>query len=228
MILIFDLDDTLYDEMSFVTSGLHAVAKHGETAFGLNAEQSYLDLIKILNEQGRGRVFNLWLDSHGIMSKGRVSECIKIYRHHKPKLTLFPQAQALLSKYHGVTPLYLVTDGHKVVQHNKVKALGLESKFKRIFITHRFGIKNAKPSTYCFELIRRSEGCDWSDMIYVGDNPSKDFVNLNKVGMLTVRVLTGGHRHVEAKHGYDAKIVIKDLHEFNKQIFTSILGAGNE
>ena len=50
-------------------------------------------------------------------------------------------------------------------------------------------------------------------MVYVGDNPAKDFVNLNKLNIPTVRVLTGVHKHVAAKPGFDAKYTISRLDE---------------
>jgi len=211
MILIFDLDDTLYDESSFVTSGLGAVARHGEDAYGWNAERSLDFMLEVLEREGRGRVFDRWLASHEQLSKARVTECVNIYRHHRPSLELFPAARLVLDRYCGQVPLYLVTDGHKIVQKNKVDALGLSPAFRRVLITHRFGIRHAKPSTHCFELIRQAEGCRWADMVYVGDNPSKDFVNLKPLGALTVRVQTGGHRNVVALPGYDAQVSIPDL-----------------
>lgn len=211
MILIFDLDDTLYDESSFVTSGLDAVARHGEDAYGWNAGRSLDFMLDVLEREGRGRVFDRWLESHEQWSKTRVAECVNIYRHHRPNLELFPAARLVLDRYRGQVPLYLVTDGHKIVQKNKVDALGLSPEFRRVLITHRFGIRHAKPSIHCFELIRQAEGCRWADMVYVGDNPSKDFVNLKPLGALTVRVQTGGHRNVVARPGYDAQISIPDL-----------------
>lgn len=211
MILIFDLDDTLYDETSFVISGLGAVARHGENVFGWDAQRSLEFMREVLEREGRGRVFDRWLELQGQLSKARVAECVKIYRHHRPSLELFPAARALLDRFRGRVPIYLVTDGHKIVQKNKIEALDLAPEFRRIFITHRFGIHHAKPSIHCFELIRQAQGCSWSDMVYVGDNPSKDFVSLNPLGALTVRVQTGGHRNVVALPGYDAQISIPDL-----------------
>ena len=76
-----------------------------------------------------------------------------------------------------------------------------------------FGVKHAKPSTYCFEKIRQAEQCQWYEMVYIGDNPAKDFVNLNKLGMPTVRVLTGVHKNALAKPGFDAKFTIQNLNE---------------
>lgn len=211
MVLIFDLDDTLYDEMTYVVSGLCAVAKFGETFFGWESGQSLAFMQAHLLQHGRGKVFDEWLRAHGRHSTKRVAECVNIYRHHKPHISLFPFTSRVLEQYQGIEPMYLVTDGHKIVQQNKIEALKLEPIFKKTFITHRFGIRHAKPSLHCFEIIRRTERCEWSDMVYVGDNPTKDFVNLNRVGAMTVRVRTGSHATVMALPGYEARAKISDL-----------------
>ena len=211
MILIFDLDDTLYDERSFVLGGLRAVAQYGETEFGWDADRSLAFMTERLDRQGRGRIFDDWLAARGKYTRGRVRDCVRIYRYHRPALSLFPAARTVLDRYRPVHPLYLVTDGHKVVQKNKVDALDLWGEFRRVMITHRFGRRNAKPSIHCFQRIREIEACGWPDLIYVGDNPQKDFVNLNKKGAKTVRVLTGVHRGHQAGPGYDAQHTIADL-----------------
>lgn len=213
MILIFDLDDTLYPECSFVNGGLDAVARFGEAKWGLNAGESSAVLRDILSQDGRGKIFDRWLQENGCWSRGGVKACVKVYRYHAPRLELFPSAVRVIDRYAGKIPLYIVTDGHKIVQRNKVDALNLWDSFRRIFITHRFGITAAKPSTLCFERIKDAEKCDWSDMVYVGDNPSKDFVGLNALGTLTVRVLTGTHASTQAKPSYDAIYTIHDLDE---------------
>ena len=211
MILIFDLDDTLYDEMSFVRSGLRAVASFGETSFGWNSEHSFEFMENHLLHFGRGKVFDDWLQLHGAHSLTRISTCVRIYRHHRPNIALYPKASQVLTQFVQLFPLYLVTDGHKVVQQNKIEALKIMSLFKRTFVTHRFGIRNAKPSLHCFEKIRHAEQCDWSKIVYVGDNPEKDFVNLNRQGALTIRVSTGSYASVSARPGYDAQLTIPDL-----------------
>jgi len=211
MVLIFDLDDTLFDEMSYVKSGLRAVAAYGRVSFGWNEKVSYTFLDDYLAKHGRGQVFDEWLRAHDHYSVSRVKQCVHVYRHHTPNIGLSKVALQILSLYQRVYSLYLVTDGHKIVQQKKIAALGIEAMFKRCLITHRFGIRHAKPSLYCFEKIREVEKCSWSSMVYVGDNPAKDFVNLNAMGSLTVRVKTGAHAEVKAQLGYDAQHTIQDL-----------------
>lgn len=211
MILIFDLDDTLYDERQYVESGFRAVAEMGRQRWQLDATASFEYLCQLLDEYGRGKIFDKWLGANNLASKTNIKDCIRCYRLHKPTLTLPNKHRELLQSLTG--PLYLVTDGHKIVQQNKITALGLTPYFKRIFITHRFGIKHAKPSTYCFELIKKAERCSWKELVYIGDNPAKDFVNLNKKGAGTIRILTGCHKNMKAKTGFDAKIRLKTLPE---------------
>jgi putative hydrolase of the HAD superfamily len=211
MVLIFDLDDTLYDEMSFVRSGIKAVAKQGATLWGLNEVDSERQLNHILTRDGRGAIFDTWLDMAGVLTRGRVQNSVATYRQHTPSISLFKEAEAFLSNISPEVPLYLVTDGNKNVQHNKVSALGLWDRFRRVFLTHRFGLSAAKPSTHCFEIIKKTERCDWKDMVYVGDNPAKDFVGYRPLGLQTIRVLTGRYADTKAKRGYDAGVTISDI-----------------
>jgi putative hydrolase of the HAD superfamily len=211
MVLIFDLDDTLYAEITYVHSGLRAVAEAMQQQHGWDAAASFALMKEVLRARGRGAVFDALLASHSACSRKAVRECVTVYRHHAPRIALAPEAAAFLRRWPGRP--YLVTDGHKVVQAKKVEALGLEAHFRRIYITHRYGVRHAKPSPYCFDLIRRAERCEWSDLVYVGDNPAKDFVALNALGGMTVRVLTGEHRVVAAKAGHDGHYRIDSLRE---------------
>ena len=211
MILVFDLDDTLYVEATYVESGFRAVAQALRRRYGWNATESLTLMHEALRTQGRGAVFDTLLAAHGVRTRTAVRECVALYRHHTPRIALAPEANAFLRDWPG--RLYLVTDGHKVVQAKKVEALGIQSRFERILITHRFGRHHAKPSPYCYDLIRRAERGEWSELVYVGDNPAKDFVSLNIRGSTTVRVLTGEHRDVVARPGYDARYRIDSLRE---------------
>ncbi|QHE83765.1 HAD family hydrolase [Hydrogenophaga sp. BPS33] len=199
MILIFDLDDTLYDELTYVRSGFRAVAEWGERALGLAVDASFAQLNEIHDRDGRGRIFDVWLNG-----RAPVREAVRAYRHHTPHIKLWDSARHVLSTFRD-RPLYIVTDGHKVVQDKKLTALQVRRHVRHAYITHRYGVAHAKPSTFCFELIARREGRPLSDLVYVGDNPAKDFVGLNAAGAHTIRVLTGQHRNVTARPGFDAQ-----------------------
>lgn len=211
MILIFDLDDTLYSEIEYVRSGFLAVANELNRLFKWPVTESFNFMLNTLESKGRGAVFNDLLYYKGKLSKKNIKHCVKIYRHHNPNIFLNTDVQSVLKFFPGNK--YLVTDGHKIVQGNKVKALAIASYFKHVYITHRYGIINSKPSVFCFDLIRKREKCEWSEMCYIGDNPNKDFVNLKPLGVHTIRIKTGIYDSVDIAKHLEADNVISNLTE---------------
>ncbi len=67
MILIFDLDDTLYPELEYVRSGFLAVANELNHLFKWPVTESFNFMLKTLDEKGRGAVFNDLLHYHQIL-----------------------------------------------------------------------------------------------------------------------------------------------------------------
>jgi putative hydrolase of the HAD superfamily len=55
-------------------------------------------------------------------------------------------------------------------------------------------------------------------MVYVGDDPAKDFVNLKPLGVHTIRVLTGSHKMLQVDERFDAEHTISSLAELKKKI----------
>ena len=216
MILIFDLDDTLYTEIDYVRSGFLAVSQYLQSYCDLDQNYCYMRMNQILLESGRGHVFDKLLSECGLDKKSLIRKCLSVYRCHDPKISLNDDAKKLLPILKG--PNFLVTDGNRLVQKKKIEALQVKNYFEKIYITHRYGLHRAKPSTYCFDLIRRSVDCNWRDMVYVGDNPSKDFVNIKTLGIKTIRVLTGEYATMKAKKSFDAEIHISRLSDLTKHL----------
>lgn len=211
MILIFDLDDTLYDEKKFVYSGFTEVANWISKMSNTSSIDIFDYMYNDLAVNGRGTVFNNALEKYFQKTVKNIRKCVSIYRLHKPNIKLDTDVVDLLLELRKNYKLYIVTDGNKIVQNNKIKSLDVEKYIEKAFITYRYGLKASKPSLKCFEIIKNLEKVDWLDLVYIGDNPNKDFVNLNKVNAITIRVLQGDYALVEAKEDYDAKFKIDKL-----------------
>ncbi len=220
LVLVFDLDDTLYDELTYVRSGFRAVAEFLRREYGLAVQDSYIDMVERL-QNGRGRIFDDLLIRFGLYSKRNVRSCLSIYRMHKPEIELFADAAECLQRFQHL-PIYIVTDGNKLVQKNKLIALGLYHRVKLCFITHRYGVKNAKPSPYCFWKICEREQVSAQEVIYVADNPRKDFVGIKPLGFHTVRIIRGQHKDVELEAEYEAECRIHSLAELSEDLLERI------
>lgn len=211
-IIVFDMDDTLYDEYDFVKSGFRAVSEFLEEEFHVKKNEVYDWMWNRLQQQGRGSIFDDVLREYGIYKKKLAQKCVSIYRLHKPNIQL-PQITINTLENLRNFPLYLVTDGHKLVQHNKVLALNLENFMEKCYITYRYGRKHSKPSPYCFQLIAKREKAEPENIVYIGDNPSKDFVGIKNLGFRTIRIMTGQHAHKQLTSEYEAEIQIQTISE---------------
>ena len=211
-VLVFDLDDTLYPELSYVHSGFRAVAAMLSPLLDVPAETLAAGMIAEEAVQGRGQVFDNVLKLHSRWSRALVAACLRTYRQHRPELILYPDAERCLTRF-ADWPLYIVTDGHKEVQARKVAALGLTGRVRHAYLTNRYGRHRAKPSPHVFQLICQREGVTPADVTYVGDNVKKDFVGIKPLGFKTVRILRGNYAHYKADAAHEANRSIHTLDE---------------
>ena len=81
MILIFDLDDTLYEEITYVKSGFLEVSKYANKKYGFNIDSSLNYMNNTLEMLGRGKVFDEFLDVRGspICNINNKNEACKFY-----------------------------------------------------------------------------------------------------------------------------------------------------
>lgn len=152
--VLFDLDDTLYDEQQFVMGGFHAAAKHLENKMKL----AYYT-------QGRGKVFDYAL-------KTPLWELIAAYRGHEPDIQLYPDVIPVLAELKEMKyRLGIITDGHYLIQMSKISALKLAEWMDVIVYTDR--IKAPKPAKDGFLLATNT--LKVKSAVYVGNDPLKDF-----------------------------------------------------
>lgn len=214
LVLVFDLDDTLYPELTFVYSGFRAVSRYLSPIIHLSEEKIFQGLKQELVIQ-RTMVFNRFLAKHGKETKKLVNSCLSIYRLHEPQIELSPEAIKCLALY-KTFPLYVVTDGNKIVQKRKFIALGLASMVRRCFCTYQYGLHRSKPSPYCFERICQLEKVQPEQVVYIADNPAKDFVGIKPLGFHTIRVLTGAHKEVKVDPSFEAEFQIANLSQLDR------------
>ncbi len=174
MVVVFDLDDTLFQEMDFVRSAYRAIAR----IFG----KEYLP--GMLHSGSPREAF----DSTGLP----IDVLLEIYRNHVPDVRLPWMSLYLLAslKNAGHT-LGLITDGREVTQRNKIAALGLDRYIAKdmIFISGVYG-EGKITGKAMREIMERNPG---ERYMYVGDNPEKDFVRANEYGWTTVGLIDSGN-----------------------------------
>lgn len=213
-VIVFDLDDTLFDEREFIMQGFLAVSNF--LADRIPQKKGFEELCELFYEK-RLLVFDRFLKNHGIYTKSLSYRCVQVYRRAPRKIFLYPEAERCLVRFKKF-PLYLVTDGNFLVQERKVTALKIAPFFRKVLYTSRYGLKHAKPSEYCFIKIAGLEQCEPKCVTYVGDNPAKDFVGIKPLGFRTIRTHTGQYGSLHPDQKYDAQIHIKNLDELTQEM----------
>jgi putative hydrolase of the HAD superfamily len=186
--VIFDLDDTLYPERDYVLSGFRVVSLWAEAHLRISAARGFAELQALFDQGVRGNTFDRWLASHNTQTNGVVQTLIEVYRNHEPTVTPFPEVPALLSLLKNTCLLGLLSDGYIEVQHRKLYALNLAHYFDAIVFSDEWGREAWKPSVKPFAEILARLRTEAGVSIYVGDNPTKDFLGARQSGMFTIWV----------------------------------------
>ena len=187
--LVLDLDDTLVLERDYVRSGFRAVGAWVKDRFGLSSFEHFA-----WNEFAQGRrseVFDRVMREAGIACERKViEEMVKVYRDHKPNLTLQKDAAVFLDRVRVHATLALISDGPVSSQRRKMDALRLWPRFELVVFTDIWGRTFWKPHTRAFEVVQAHYG--HTRYMYIGDNPHKDFDAPRKLGWSTTRIRRPG------------------------------------
>jgi len=198
---VFDLDDTLYLERDYVASGFRAVARAIAVAGTMPEDDVYTFLRSGFEAGVRGRAFDRLRDeSTAVARRFETSDLVEVYRVHEPSIRPLPGAVALLDRATAAgVPLALVTDGEPEGQGRKLTALGLDARFSPAVRTGTWGRAYWKPHPRAFETVEAEWRARGADLVYVADNPAKDFVEPRRRGWRTVRLRLDGQLHAAAE-----------------------------
>lgn len=211
--IIFDLDDTLYPEETYVVSGFRAVSGYMAQRSGLDPGSLFADLWHEYRKSSVG-VFDRLLQRHPQLEL-TVMDLVTVYRNHFPTIQLSDDVVQLLNTLRGTYGLGLISDGHLTVQQRKVEALGLSKWIEKICLTDQWGRDYWKPHPRSFEHVLKEFSVNPGEACYVGDNLRKDFVAPNLLGMHSacLRTTNGVYAGVEAPAGGMPEVFVDDLSE---------------
>ena len=189
--VVFDLDDTLYDEVDYCRSGFAAVAEMAsKLPKAPSAGQIFGTLWKHFAGGNRKTTFNAALEELGIAYDDKtIQQLLRAYRNHAPQITLPPDSRDVLEELSARYMLALLTDGFLPAQRLKVRALGIEKYFRFILYTEQLGREFWKPSPAGFEKLLANLNVKPESVAYVADNCEKDFIAPNKLGFVTIQII---------------------------------------
>ncbi|MCA9936769.1 MAG: HAD family hydrolase [Anaerolineales bacterium] len=196
--IIFDMDDTLYPERSYVLSGFRAVATWAEAQWQIPAAEGYAYFLDLFNAGVRGDTFNRWLAAHHISPvDGVVPQLVAVYREHLPEIDLFPHVPQILAQFRQQYRLGLLSDGYLGVQQRKLAALQAAPLFDTIVFSDQWGRGAWKPAARPYESALAQLQVSAEEAVYIADNPKKDFLGARQVGMWAVWLRQPGGEYTD-------------------------------
>jgi len=220
--IIFDLDDTLYYELNYVKSGFEAVSEYISLRYQVDKDIFYQQLLEVLKDQGRGKIFNLALEKFALPA-AEVQGMVTVYRSHIPEgIELYNDARDVLHKYKTDKKYKtgIITDGNSEVQWKKIKTLDLLKLIDEILVSDDYGVAKRKPNSFLYSKMLEMLNVQAEEAVYIGDNPVKDFVTARKLGIKTVRIIREKGMHITKRidQEYEADHEINTLYELDKLI----------
>lgn len=217
--LVFDLDDTLYAEESYVRSGFHAVAGWLEGAGLGSAGEVFADLWSAHAGGRRGRIFDDLLAARPECGQVTAADLVQVYRAHAPDIGFYPGMEALLDEARNRSlGVAVISDGFLQAQQRKVQALELARWADPILLTDQWGRSFWKPNPRAFLEVQEAFQVGPAEIVYIGDNPAKDFQAPNRLGWQTIHLVMPD-QVAAGQSAAPARMRIDGIQELRAQIF---------
>ena len=201
-VVLFDLDDTLYDCLGQRVVAAHRNASHALANAGLPASPGEILKLRLAALEADPRLEYVDLEvgrQLGVPLSDTARQASQAAYFSTPvgRLHLFPGALQLLRylKQRGVRN-FIVSFGDPQTQHAKVVSLGLdrEPAVENIFYADRAHVLSKED---VFRSILRVVESDPARVLVVGDRPASEIRAGKGLGMHTVRVRHGEFRRQE-------------------------------
>ena len=216
LVVVFDLDDTLYSEIDFLKSGYRAIADYLIGTYGI-ANDPYEYMLEWFEK--KRNVF-VSLNEYYNLSVP-IEDYLSIYRTPKPQLFLSVNVCQVLTRLKILgCVLGIITDGRGITQRNKIKALGLNQYIEssNIIISEEFGHEKPCIENYNYFVYKYPN----RRFFYIGDNSEKDFLAPNSLDWVTICLLDNGrnihHQNFEMAVEYLPQIKVQAIHQILQYI----------
>lgn len=189
-VVIFDLDNTLYDECSYLLPVYRAIAQFTSQQSNDDIRVYLHFLVNMFKEEGRTKLFDKYLRFFNLDTIIKMDDLLEIQRNIRIPLVIFDEVKLLLRYLvANHNKVYILTNGNPHQQKNKIKNLNIQDMFPQISVIYA-NEYIPKPSPVCLNNIIKKEKVTKEKAIFIGDsvvdkataeNARISFININKI-----------------------------------------------
>ena len=214
--IAFDLDDTLVDTCGqLVPAALRECYQVFQAAGVTLSESDFKAEHSLFMRTSPTENFfqhfaerNLIGDTSSVAREARD----RFYRYEiNTPFVVFDEVPAMLERLRKQYSLHLVTMGFPEKQHLKLKILGIEDFFKKVwFANYTENVKKGES----FSQILTEEKLSPEQLLCVGNRLDHEIADANQLGCKTCLVLHGEYRHQKPKDKFEnADVIINNIGE---------------
>jgi putative hydrolase of the HAD superfamily len=198
-VVLFDLDDTLFDHTECSRVALAAVRERFDALLSIDIdmqERLYFDLLEEIHhevlaarltlDQARRVRFRRFFDQLGVTASGNdIADAVTIYKQvHRSAWREVPGAGALLESLRGRVSVGIVTNNARDEQIAKLDHLGFSSLVDELVTSGELGIAKPDPEIFRIALERLDRNSEHAVM--VGDSWVNDVVGASRSGIAPI------------------------------------------
>ncbi len=195
--LVFDLDDTLFDAQVWQLAALQA----GADLRGLNPEasQRVISDYELRQNLLDPSLYNALLQASSQSDSGvnirALHDAVQSYSGQGHTWLPYPGVVESLLAAGKLYRLVLLCDGRQETQRSKVEALRVEPLFHEVIYSDELdGPRCRRPDPRGLEHCALRLKLDPGSILFIADDPVRDFACARLIGMPSCRVFTGPHR----------------------------------
>ncbi|MDN3493735.1 HAD family hydrolase [Winogradskyella bathintestinalis] len=189
-VIVFDLDDTLYNELDYLKSAYKAIAISVEPTDWRPLYSKMFSLYR-----NKINAFDYIADLYNT----KIELLVEMYRNHQPNIQLFDGVLTIFEAIRAKNgKIGMITDGRSRTQRAKLQSLNILNFIDKIIISEELGTE--KPQTANFEAMQNALPA--SEYCYIADNLKKDFIAPNILGWNSVGLIDNGKNIHSISHQY--------------------------
>ncbi len=179
-VIVFDLDDTLYNELDYLKSAYKSIALFLEPN---DWKRLYSKMFSLYRSK-----INVF-ESIAFDYNKEIGSLTEMYRNHNPNIQLF---DGVLEVFEAIKSeggkIGIITDGRSNTQRAKLESLGIINYIDCVVISEEIG--SEKPSLANFKAVETTLPAKF--YYYIADNLKKDFVAPNALGWKSIALIDNG------------------------------------
>ncbi len=193
-VIIFDLDDTLFDCSGLLGDQAKMRAAEAMVAAGIGStvDELFKKQTEIFEKFGsHADIFKMICDEYDAHPTVAEKAFSAYNSDEVGQISVYPGTVQMLKKLRKDYKVALITNGLKSRQDRKIDLLGIRELFDMITVVDaETGISKMQAFSYCL----RHFDCSGSEAVSVGDRLISEIKIGNIMGMFTIRLLKGKHR----------------------------------